>query len=387
VFSSNQNPICYFARTNFRNSQDTFGIRLYDRLHHFYILGKTGTGKTSMMLTKIKEDIIAGHGFCVIDVHGDLIEKVREISKSRGQNIVYLNTTNPSIALGYNPLRKVSYEKRPLIVSNILEIFQHLWGKQGWGVKLSHILRNVLLTLLDQPTATFSDVLLLLQDTDFQNSCIPNIVNPEVRRFWQHEFSSYNKNDLVPIYNKLGAMLSYPSVKRVLVENKNQLSLRKIIDSEQILLVNISKGAIGSEASYVLGSLLLTSIASASFSRIDTPYDKRVPFFCYLDEFQNYTTASLVDMLSELRKFRLGLIMAHQYISQLDRDIRDAVLGNVGTIVCFRLGQADAKFMEKEFYPIFEASDFVNLANFDIYLKLMIDGKPSKAFSATTLSP
>ncbi|WP_299884387.1 hypothetical protein [uncultured Lacinutrix sp.] len=385
---SENNPICYFAETNFRNKRNQFGIYLEDRLYHFYILGKTGTGKTTLLQTKVLQDIIEGHGICLLDVHGDLVSKVQNlIPEHRIDDVVYLDATNPNMLLGYNPLRKVSYEKRSLVTSNILEIFQHLWGNQSWGMKLSHILRNVLLTLLDQKQATFSDILRLLQDTDYRNKCLPNIINPDVRNFWEKEFKNYSpKSDLIPIYNKLGGILSYPSVKRILVSNKEQISLRQIMDEGKILLVNFSKGALGTDASYILGSLLLTSLASAAFSRIDTPLHQRRPFFCYLDEFQNYTTASLIDMLSELRKFKLGLVMAHQYISQLDPKIRDAVLGNVGSIVCFRLGQADARFMTKEFYPTFEAIDFVNLANYEIYLKLMISGSPSKAFSASTIT-
>lgn len=386
---SDQNQICYFARSNFRAGGPPFGILLPDRLHHFYVLGKTGSGKTSLLLTKIHQDIYSGHGICIIDVHGDLIQKAQQwaMPTDRKEDVVYLDTTDPSLTLGYNPLKKVSVEKRALIVSNILEIFQTLWGRAGWGVKLSHILRNVFLTLLDQPSANLSDAIRILQDDTYRASCLSHIDSPEVLRFWTREFDDYTKNDLLPIYNKLGGLLSYPSIRRILVTNPNQLSLRAIIDGKKILLVNIAKGSIGSEASYILGSLLLTSLAAAAFSRIDTPESKREVFFCYLDEFHNYTTPSIVDMLSELRKFRLGLIMAHQYISQLDPTIRDAVLGNVGTIVCFRLGYHDARLMEKIFYPEFEASDFVNLSNFDIYLKLMIDGKPSKGFSAVTLSP
>lgn len=382
------NHITYFAITNFRDRQDLFGILQKDRLHHFYVLGKTGTGKTTLLQTKIQQDISQGQGVCLIDIHGDFVKKVKDaIPRERKGDVIYLDATDIHLQLGYNPLRKVSYEKRPLVTSNILEIFQHLWGSQSWGIKLSHILRNVLLTLLDQQNATFADILKLLQDESFRESCILKIQNEEVKRFWQKEFKKYTKNDLVPIYNKLGGILSYPSVKRLLVTNVEQISLRSIMDTQKILLINISKGILGSDASYILGSLLLTSLASAAFSRIDIAEDERIPFYCYLDEFQNYTTYSLVDMLSELRKFRLGLIMAHQYISQLDTKIRDAVLGNVGTIVCFRLGQADARFMEKEFAPEFNTYDFVNLANYDIYLKLMINGMPSKAFSATTILP
>jgi len=312
---------------------------------------------------------------------------IKIIPEYRLKDIVYLNATNPNLKLGYNPLRKVSIEKQPLVASNILEVFERLWGNKSWGVKLSHILRNVILLLLQQNHATFSDILKVLQDSNFRALCLKQVTNEEVRNFFEKEFKQYSKNDLVPIYNKLGGLLSYPSVKRILVENTEQISLRDIMDNNKILLVNLSKGYLGADASYILGSLLLTSISSAAFSRIDTPEEERPFFFCYLDEFQNYTTTSLVGMLSELRKFKLGLIMAHQYISQLDVNIRDAVLGNVGTIVCFRLGQADARFMEKEFYPVFSASDFVNLSNYDIYLKLMIDGRPSVAFSASTLLP
>lgn len=386
-FSKN-NPICYFAETNFRNKRDQFGILLRDRLHHFYIIGRTGTGKTNLLKTKIAQDIQAGRGLCLMDVHGDMVSQVlKDIPKKRIKDIVYLDAPNPSLQLGYNPLRKVSYEKRSLVTANILEIFQRLWGSQGWGVKLSHILRNVLLSLLDQPQTSFSEILKILHDKEFRNNCLPNIINPDVRRFWENEFKNYGKTDLIPIYNKLGAILSYPAVKRILVENKQQISLRQIMDTNKILLVNISKGALGSEASYILGSLLLTSLASASFSRIDTPEEKRPYFFIYLDEFQSYTNLTLIEMLAELRKFKIGIIMSHQYSSQLNPKILDAVLGNVGSIVCFRLGQADARIMEREFSPVFTASDFVNLPNYEIYLKLMINGKPSQAFSASTLLP
>lgn len=382
------NPICYFAQTNFRDTRDRFGIHLNDRLHHVYILGRTGTGKSTLLETKIYHDLHAGNGLCLIDIHGDLVQKVvTHIPPSRQHDLIYLDATDPNLTFGYNVLRNVSVEKRPLVASNILEVFQHLWGNQSWGVKLSHILRNTLLLLLDQKHADFSDILRVLHDTDFRTKCLKQAQNPDIKTFFEKEFKSYTKNDLIPIYNKLGGIISYPSVKRILVTNKEQISLRSIMDKQKILLVNLSKGALGTDASYILGSLLLTSLASAAFSRIDTPLEKRAPFFLYLDEFQNYTNLTLVDMLAELRKFKIGIVMAHQYISQLDIQIRDAVLGNVGTIICFRLGQADARYMEKEFYPIFEASDFVNLANHDIYLKLMIHGAPSRAFSATTLTP
>ncbi len=388
MLKQNQQQICYFAETNFRDNRRQFGIFLQDRFYHFYVLGRTGTGKTNLLRTKILQDLFHKNGLCLIDIHGDLIQQVlHDIPYFRKEDVVYLDATSPNLKLGYNPLRKVSYEKRALITANILEVFQRLWGKQGWGVKLSHILRNAILTLLDQPHTNFSDIQRILHDKSFQHQCLPNIVNPDVKKFWTQEFKQYTKTDLIPIYNKLGAILSYPSVRRILIENTKQISLRKIMDTGKILLVNISKGTIGTEASYILGSLLLTSLASASFSRIDTTVEMRKPFFVYLDEFQNYTNLSLVEMLSELRKFKIGMILSHQYTSQLNAQILDAILGNVGTIVSFRVSQSDARLLEKEFAPVFEVSDFVNLPNYEIYLKLMINGTPSKAFSATTLLP
>ncbi|CAL2080904.1 hypothetical protein T190607A02C_10196 [Tenacibaculum sp. 190524A02b] len=277
------NPICYFAESNFRKERYRFGILLKDRLNHFYIIGRTGTGKTTLLQTKITQDIYSGRGICLLDVHGDLIKKVvKDIPSHRKKDIVYVDATNPHLTLGYNPLRKVSYEKRSLVTANILEVFERLWGSQGWGVKLSHILRNLLLCLLDQPKASLSDILKLLHDQEYRNACIPNIVNPDIKTFFEKEFKNYGKTDLIPIYNKLGAILSYPAVKRILVENKTQISLRQIMDTNKILLVNISKGDLGAEASYILGSLLLTSLASASFSRIDTPEEQRLPGTLYL---------------------------------------------------------------------------------------------------------
>ena len=381
--------ICYFARTNFREDRRLFGIQDASRLHHCYILGRSGAGKSSLLLTKIIQDLKNHNGLCLIDFHGDLVNQViKAIPKDRLKDVVYLDATNPKLQLGYNPLKKVSYEKRPLVVSNILEVFQKLWGSQSWGVKLSHVLRNVLLLLLDQPKTSLSQIIHVLQDDAFRNECLKNVQNPEVKNFFEKEFKNYTqKGDLLPIYNKLGGLLSYPALKRILVTNTEQISLRNIMDQGHIFLVNIPKGHLGNDAASILGSLLVTSIASAAFSRIDLPPTERKAFYVYLDEFQSVSTLTMVDMLSELRKFKLGLVMAHQYMSQLDPKIRDAVLSNVGTLIAFRTSLSDAKFLEKEFAPIFKANDFVNLPNYHIYLKLFIDGAPSRAFSANTLLP
>jgi type IV secretory pathway TraG/TraD family ATPase VirD4 len=380
-----RNNLTYFAESNRYSRRILFGIKQEDRLLHTYIIGKTGTGKTNLLQTHIIQDISFGRGFCVIDIHGDLINKIfSNIPKRREEDVIYLDITNPDHNFKFNPFIKVPYEKRPLIASGILDVFEKLW-KSAWGLKLEHILRYILLTLLDQEEANISDIIKILDDEGYRDRCVRNVVNDDIKRFWQKEFKVYTKGDLLPIYNKVGAFLVYPAIRRLLIENTDEISFRKIMDSRKILLINISKGSLGENVSSILGSLILNSLSFSAFSRIDIHESNRVPFFVYLDEFQNYTTLSLVNMLSELRKFKLALIMAHQYLAQLTDEIRDAVLGNVGTVISFRLGVADASYFAKEYYPVFDIVDIINLSNYEIYLKLMIDGTPSEPFSATTI--
>lgn len=379
--------ISYFAQTDFRNQKDVFGILQHDRLVGMYLLGKTGSGKTNVLETLIHQDIMHNRGFCLFDINGDLVKKLNtNIPKHRQKDCIYLDTSNPYLEWGYNPLRKVSYQHRHLIASHIIETFQKLWGQQSWGIKLEHILRNVILTLLDQPKATFSDVTRLLVDDNYRLQCQQHIVAKEVKQFWKFQFSKYSKADVLPVLNKVGSFLAIPMVKKILVDNTKQLSIQSIIDNEKIFLVNLSKGTLGADASHLLGSLLLNSLSAAGFHRSIIDEDERKPFFIYLDEFQNFTTLSLVNMFSELRKFKIGFIVAHQYLNQLPVKIKEAVLGNIGTIICFRMSYADAKYMAQEFYPVFTASDFIALENYHIYLKLMINGKPSKPFSAKTIT-
>jgi len=377
--------ISYFAESNYYGKRILIAMKQEDRLMHTYIIGKTGTGKSTLLQTFMIQDLLFGRGVCVFDIHGDLINKIYPyIPRDRLGDVVYLDITDPKQAYHYNPFVKVPYEERQLIASGILDVFEKLW-KSAWGLKLEHILRYVLLTLLDQEKANISDITRILDDEDFRNECIKNVVNDNIKRFWTTEFKNYTKSDLLPIYNKVGAFLVYPAVKRLLIDNTNEISFRDIMDKRKILLINISKGALGENVSGLLGSLILNSISFSAFSRIDTKEFNRVPFYVYLDEFQNYTTPTLINMLSELRKFKLALIMAHQYLAQLTDEIRDAVLGNTGTLISFRLGVSDASYFAKEFYPIFDIQDLVNLPNYEIYLKLMIDGTPSIPFSGKTI--
>lgn len=380
------NPnVSYFAKTNFRSEGKLFGIFQKDRMMHLYILGKTGAGKTNLLTTLILQDILKGRGCAVFDVHGDLLHNVIEhLPQDRVRDVIHIDIANPYSNYRYNPLRRVSDAKKSLVVGGLLDAFKKLW-KGAWGVKLEHILRYIILTLISQPTSDLSDIPKIIHDHNFREQCLLHVNNKEILRFWQDEFPKYTKNDIVPILNKVGAFLAHESVRRFLVENPKDISLRHAMDSSKIVLIDIAKGKIGSDASHLIGSILITSFANAAFTRIDTNEDKRLPFHIFLDEFQNYTSPSISGILSELRKFKISLTLANQYLYQLDTDIRNAVLGNVGTIIAFRTGQQDAKYLAKEFYPIFQTSDFTSLDNYDIYLKLMISGKPSRPFSATTI--
>ena len=381
--------IRYFGRTNFRNSNKIFGIDTVSRLAHTYIIGKTGTGKTTLLETLIRQDINHHTGCAFLDPHGDMVEHIAQhIPESRRKDIVYINATDPNSSWGYNPIRKVSEEKSALAASGMLEIFKKLWS-DAWGVRMEHIFRNVLLTLYAQPKATLDDIPKIFSDKSFRHTCLRNVTNSAVRDFWSDEFDKYTPrlraDAIIPIQNKVGAFLSNPIIRRTIIEPKQELSLRTAMDEGKIILINLAKGQIGEDTAHLLGGLLITALGLAAFSRAELPPPQRRPFIIYVDEFQNFTTLALVNMLSELRKYAVGMILSNQYLDQLDTEIREAVLGNIGTLISFRVGPKDARYIAREFSPVFSIDDIINLPNHHIYLKLLIDGTPSKPFSADTL--
>ncbi len=380
------NPdITYFAKTNFRNQAKLFGMYQHDRFLHTYIIGKTGTGKSTLIKSIFLQDVLAGRGVCLLDPHGDLVtDIIAAIPEERNGDIIYFDLPNPLLTLKYNPFKKVSYERRSLVASGILDVFKKLWA-DAWGVKLEHILRNTILTLLDQPQATLEDIPKVLLDREVRREAIKHVQNESIRMFWEKEFPNYNRYDLLPVLNKVGGMLAHPVIKRVLIENTEEVFLRKAMDEGKIVLVNLAKGHLGEDIAHILGALFISSIGASAFSRVDTHEEFRRPFMLYMDEFHNFTTLSLVNMFSELRKFKVGLILAHQYFHQLDDEIRRAIIGNIGTIIAFRVGNEDAQVLVKEMYPTFTLEDFINLPNYSIYLKLMINGVPSKPFSAVSI--
>jgi type IV secretory pathway TraG/TraD family ATPase VirD4 len=380
-----------FARVDFRNDGRVFGIKNEDRFSHVYIIGKTGTGKSTVLETMALQDLERGNGFALIDPHGDLVARIAaRISASQRDRVIYLNTTDPTQPYGYNPLHHVSEDRIALAASGMMGVFKKMWP-DAWGVRMEHILRNVLMALLEQPDATLHDVLRIFSDNEFRKKTAKSLRNDTVRTFLLKEFErfsfGYRADGTAPIQNKVGAFLADPLLNRILTGPEQDLHIRRIMDQGQVLLVNLAKGHIGEDSSSLLGGLLVTTIGLAAFSRADTPPAERRDFFVYIDEFQSFTTLALANMLSELRKYRVGFTVAHRYLHQLEPEVRHAVLGNAGSIISFRVGVEDAPYLVREFQPKFEELDLLRLPNYRIYLKLMIDGTPSAPFSAVTLEP
>lgn len=377
--------ISYFAETTARAGFRRFGIRPADRLSHLYAIGKTGVGKSTLIELFARQDMAAGCGFALIDPHGELAERLATVSPS---GIIYLDATDPAQPFGFNPLRRVRDDKIPLAASGILETLRKLWP-DAWGVRMEHVLRNSLYALLERDGSTLPDILRLYADKDFRKAVAASIRNETVRAFWKTEFERYpdryKLEMIAPIQNKLGALLSDPTLRRILVAPKIDLRFRRLMDEGATLLVNLSKGELGEDSASVLGSFLVSIIGLAALSRADVPPQQRPPFLLYVDEFQTFTTLAFANMMAELRKYGLGLTLAHQHFHQLDPDIRHAVLGNAGTLIAFRVGAEDAPLLASEFQPTFGVEDLINLPNRHFYLKLMIDGSPSRPFSARTM--
>ncbi len=384
-----QNRLTFIGRTNFRKSLQLFGITAADRRFHMYVVGQTGTGKSTLLETLVRQDAAYGEGLALLDPHGDLVERiVRSLPEHRRGDLVYLDAPDPTQPYGVNPLAGIPVAKRSLAASGLLEVMKKLWS-DSWGPRLEHIARNAFLALLDQPQATLGDVLRLLSDDDYRRDAMAAVRSQPVRAFWLKEYEKYptkfRLEAIAPIQNKVGAFLANPLLHRILTRADQMLDLRKVMDEGKILLVNLAKGKIGEDTATLLGSLIVTSLALAAMSRSDVPENNRRNFFVYLDEFHTFTTLSLAGMLSELRKYGVGMTLAHQYLAQLDLLVREAILGNAGTIVSFRVGPADAELLAQEFAPTFSALDLISLPNHHIYLKLMVNGAPTAPFSAETL--
>ncbi len=387
-------PIGYH---NFRgNSDQKFGIKADDRRRHIYVVGKTGVGKSTLLENMAIADIEAGRGIAFLDPHGESAEKLLDfVPEERLDDVIYFDPSDMEYPIAFNPMEQVGTEFRHLVASGIMGVFKKIWV-DAWSARMEYILNNTLLALLELPNSTLLGVLRMFAEPPYRKKIVDNLQDPVIKAFWQNEFARYSQKleteALAAIQNKVGQFVSNPLIRNILGQSRSTINMRDIMDTGKIFIVNLSKGKMGEDNSALLGAMIISRLQLAAMSRVDIPEDKRRDFFMYVDEFQNFATDSFASILSEARKYHLSLTLAHQYIGQLvtndgNTKVRDAVFGNVGTIITFRVGAADGEFLEKEFMPEFLQNDLVNLAKANIYIKLMIDGVSSKPFSATTLPP
>jgi len=353
-----------------------------------HVIGKTGAGKTSFLEGLIRQDIDAGRGLCLIDPHGDFAGRVERYAKSIRHDVIYLDVADPATPYGYNPLRGVANAYIPLAVSGLLDVFKKRFA-DAWGVRMEHVLRNTLYALLDTGGGTLPDILRMLSEKDFRREVTRNIRNETVRAFWEIEFPNYSDryrvDSIAPIQNKVGAFLADPRMRRLVTTPAIDVSFRKIMDAGSILIVNLAKGRVGEDSASLLGALFVTTMGLAAYTRANVNEDKRRVFFLYIDEFQSFQTLAIADMISELRKYKLALVVSHQHLHQLDDAVREALLANAGTLISFRTGADDASLLSREFMDVVTPKDIIGLPNYEVYIRLMISGAPSRPFSGRTI--
>jgi energy-coupling factor transporter ATP-binding protein EcfA2 len=386
------NKITYFAETDARNKKVQFGIKAVDRTKHVYVIGKTGMGKSTLLENMAVQDIQQGNGFAFLDPHGGSAELLLSyIPEERRKDVLYFAPFDAENPIGFNILEDVGAEKRHLVVSGIMSVFKKIWP-DAWSGRMEYFLNNTLFALLEYPGATLLHVNKMLSDKKFRNEVITHVTDPAVRAFWIDEFGNMTDRfiaESVPaIQNKIGQFTTNPVIRNLIGQAKSTFDLKELMDNGKIIIVNLSKGRIGEQNAQLIGSMLVTKIYLAAMSRAELKREEieDLPnFYLYVDEFQSFSNDSFADILSEARKYKLNLTIAHQYVEQMEETVQHAVFGNVGTTISFRVGAQDAEVLEKEFAPVFEAEDLVNLGKYQIYLKLMIDGEGSRPFSASTI--
>lgn len=383
--------ISAFGLTNFRGINHQFGMLRSDRSRHVYIIGQTGAGKSGLLELFALSDIFHGHGYAIIDPHGDFaVDNMRFIPGSRLQDVVYFNPADTAYPLGFNPLEVTNPEQKSNISSEVIGVLKRMFG-ESWGPRLEYILRYTILALLDRPTTTMLDITRMLTDKKFRKETLSYCTDTVVMQFWNVEFASWNDKfqaeAIAPVLNKVGAFTANPTIRNIIGQPKSTFNIREIMDEGKILIVNLSKGLIGEDNAAILGAFLVTKIQLAAMSRSDIPnIEDRRPFYLYVDEFQNFATDSFATILSEARKYALNLTVANQYISQMTDTVRDAVFGNVGTMISFRVSADDAPILSKQFEPQFEAGDLLQMHNRHFIVNMVVGGEKTPAFSATTLT-
>jgi len=372
-------------------SNHEIGIEDTDRLFHTHVIGKTGTGKSTLLQNFMAQDLQRGHGFAVLDPHGDMAEEVLDrVPRSRLQDVVYLNPADIDFPVPFNVLEAVDEAQHHLIAAGLVSIFKRFWA-DSWGPRTEYLIKNAVLALLETPGATLLDVPRILIDDGFRAQVVAGIQNPAVGRFWEHEYAAYTpkfrEEVIAPIQNKVGEFTMTPLVRNIVGQRKNLFELRRLMDQGKVLIVNLAKGALGEDTAALLGSMILTRILLAAFTRQDIPEAARRPFFLYVDEFPSFATQGTMSaLLSEARKYKLGLILSHQYLAQVSDDLRGAIFGNVGTAVSFQLSAEDAEYVAREFAPVCP-EELTGLDQHHIFLKLKVGGMTSYPFSAKTFPP
>ncbi len=392
--SFDPNKITFFAQTDARGKNARFGIKAKDRQRHMYVIGKTGMGKSTLLENMAIQDIQNGEGMAFIDPHGSAAETLLNyIPESRINDVLYFAPFDTEHPVSFNIMEDVGEDKRHLVVSGLMSVFKKIWI-DAWSARMEYILSNTLLALLEYPDSTLLGVNRMLSDKDYRKLVVDNVKDPGVRSFWVDEFAKYNERYMQEagdaIKNKIGQFTANPIIRNIIGQPKSSFDIREMMDKKKILIMNLSKGLIGESNANLLGSMLTTRIYLAAMSRADLSPEKmrEMPnFYFFVDEFQSFANATFANILSEARKYHLNLTIAHQYITQMEEEVRDAVFGNVGTIISFRIGPLDAELLETIFTPQFLATDIVNLSFAQVYLTLMIDGIGSQPFSATTLPP
>lgn len=381
--------ILILGETNYRNERKRFGILYDDRRRHMYIVGKTGMGKSTLLLNCIVQDVMRGNGVAVLDPHGDLVERVLDcIPPRRINETIYFNPADTAYPIAFNPLHHSDSSQRHLVASGIIQVFKKFWA-DSWGPRLEYVLRNAILALLEIPGNTLLGIARLLTDDLFRQKIVRRVKDPVVRHFWEVEFEQYPKvfrtETISPIQNKVGQFLSTPIIRNIVGQTRTQFDLADVLNSGKILLMNLSKGLIGEDNSSLLGALMITEIHLGAVKRASIPEEQRRDFYLYVDELQSFVTEDFPSILSESRKYRLCVVAANQFITQLPASMSTSLLGNVGTLITFVAGSEDAEILAREFYPVFAAVDIQNLPKFNCYLRLSIGGSSSVPFSAATL--
>jgi hypothetical protein len=392
---NDESKITYFGETDSRNKRVPFGIKAKDRLKHMYVIGKTGMGKSTLLENMAIQDIQNGNGMAFIDPHGGTAEKLLEyVPEHRIKDVVYLAPFDIEYPISFNVMEDIGPEKRHLVLSGLMSAFMKLFGEESFSDRMQYILQNTILALLEYPGANMLGINKMLAEKEYRNKVIANITDPSVKTYWTKEYAGYTERfaaEAIPaIQNKIGQFTSNPLIRNIIGQAKSSFDFRDVMDKGKIMIINLSKGKVGESNANLIGSMIITKIYLAAMSRADAGQGtlaKLPNFYLYVDEFQSFANKSFADILSEARKYKLNLTIAHQYIEQMEEEVRDAVFGNVGTMITFRVGALDAELLEKEFAPTFTAEDLVNLGIYQAYLKLMIDGVSSAPFSARTLPP